>query len=271
MTLRLTYTAETTIPVEVEGLLPEKIGGMSRTEVEHLTVLVGNRRVPLGELFRVSGETADERLQFEGDLRGVHWVGAGMTRGTIRVRGNVGRHTGSDMAGGRIEVDGDAGDWLGASLRGGQILVLGGAGDRVGAAHHGAARGMTGGTIAVGGNVGHEAGAGMRRGVIAVGGKAGDLLGVNMLAGSILAAAGCGRRVGAHMRRGTILLAGGEPPDLLPTFRHACRYRPTFLPLLLGELERCGLRLDPSLARAEFDLFSGDRLELGRGEILVRA
>ncbi len=271
MTLHLTCKTEDTIPVEVEGLLPEKIRGLSLGEVERLPVFHGNRRLPLGELFDVSGGTDDAQLDFEGDLSGVHWIGAGMTQGTVRVHGSAGRHAGSDMQGGQLEIRGDAGDWLGAAMQGGQLRVRGNAGDRVGAAHHGASRGMTGGTIAIDEKAGHEVGAAMRRGLIAIGGRAGDWTGVNLLAGTILAAAGCGRRPGANMRRGTLVLAGDQPPDLLPTFRHACRYRPTFLPLLLRELKQLGFELDPSWGAAAFDLFSGDLLELGRGEILVRA
>jgi formylmethanofuran dehydrogenase subunit C len=270
MTLRLTYKATATVPVEVEGVLPETICGRSLDDVARLPVFHGNRRVPLGELFDVAGDTDQPCVEFAGDLLGVHWIGAGMTGGTLRIAGSAGRHVGSDMQGGRIEVRGDVGDDLGTALQGGEILVLGGAGDRVGAAHRGASRGMTGGTIAVTGNAGHEVGAGMRRGVIAVGGRAGDWLGANLLAGTILAAGGAGRQAGANMRRGTILLGGSQPPELLPTFRYACRYGPTFLPLLTVDLQRCGLPLDPAVSRSEYDAFSGDHLELGRGEILVR-
>ncbi len=271
MTLRLTFKAATNLPVEVEGVVPETTCGRSLEEVARLPVFHGNRRVPLGELFEVAGDTDQPCVEFTGDLRGVHWIGAGMTGGTLRVAGSAGRHVGSDMQAGRIEVRGDVGDDLGTALKGGEISVLGSAGDRVGAAHRGARRGMTGGTIAVAGDAGHEVGAGMRRGLIALGGKAGDWIGANLLAGTIVAAGGAGRQAGANMRRGTILLGGGRRPELLPTFRYTCRYRPPFLPLLAKELERCGFPLDASLSRSEYDSFSGDHLELGRGEILLRA
>jgi formylmethanofuran dehydrogenase subunit C len=271
MTLRLIYKAETTIPIELDGLLPEKVKGLPLPEVEQLPVFWGNRRVPLGDLFSLSGDTESEQLDFEGDLSGVHRIGAAMTSGTVRVHGSAGRHVGCEMTGGRIEIRGDAGDWLGAEMHGGEIHVLGNAGDCVGAAYRGAAKGMTGGAIVVEGNAGDEVGAAMRRGAIGVGGKAGEMLGVNMLAGTILAVAGCGARPGTNMRRGTIVLTSSPSPEMPPTFRHACRYRPTFLPLVLRALNRCGLPLDPTLAHAEYELYSGDMLETGRGEILVRA
>ncbi len=271
MTLRLIFKAETTIPVDMDGLSPEKVQGLSVSEVEQLPVFWGNRRVPLGELFSVDGNTEGGRIDFEGDLSGVHRIGAGMAAGVIRVFGGAGRHVGSEMTGGYIEVRGDAGDWLGAEMRGGVMHVLGSAGDCVGAAYRGSAKGMTGGTIVVEGNAGDEVGAAMRRGTIAVGGQAGQMPGMNMLAGTILAVAGCGARPGTNMRRGTIVLANSPSPDMPPTFRHACRYRPTFLPLVLRALNRCGLPLDPTLAHADYDLYSGDVLETGRGEILVRA
>jgi formylmethanofuran dehydrogenase subunit C len=271
MSLHLTYKAESSIPVDAEGLVPERVCGRSLGEIERQSLLHGNRRVPLAELFNVSGDADDGQLDLEGDLSRVHGIGAGLSGGTIRVHGSAGRHVGSRMTAGRIEVRGDAGDWLGSEMQGGEIHVLGDAGDAVGAALPGAVKGMAGGVIAVEGDAGHQLGSGMRRGLIAVAGKAGDMLGVNMLAGTILTMAGCGAHPGANMRRGTIVLAGGDSTQLLPTFRYACRYRPGFLPLVVKQLERCGLRLDPSVAAAEYDLFGGDMLDLGRGEIFVRA
>lgn len=271
MTLRLVYNAETTIPVELDGLLPERVKGMPASDVAHLPVFWGNRQVPLGELFSVSGDTENEHFDFEGDLAGVHRIGAAMTRGCIRIHGNAGRHVGCEMTGGRIEVVGGAGDWLGAEMHGGEIHVRGNAADCVGAAYRGSAKGMTGGVIVVDGDAGDEVGAAMRRGAIAVGGSAGRMVGVNMLAGTIVAASGCGAQPGTNMRRGTIVLARMPSPEMPPTFVHACRYRPAFLPLIFQSLNRCGFPPAPALANAEYDLFSGDMLELGRGEILVRA
>jgi len=268
MTLILEYLAETSVPVEVERLIPSAVGGKGLGEIERFEIVHGNRKVPLGELFRVSGDPADERIELRGDLAGVHWIGAGMDRGEIRVLGHAGRHVGSEMTGGRITVEGDAGDWLGGQMHGGLIRVRGRAGHLVGAAYRGSPKGMTGGTILVEGPAGNEIGHGMRRGLIAVGG-ADDAVGFGMIAGSILVFGPCGIRPGAGMRRGTIGLFGPERPNLLPTFRYGCRFRPLFLAMFFSELQRLGYPVRKSLRAADFDLYHGDFVALGRGEVFM--
>jgi formylmethanofuran dehydrogenase subunit C len=268
--LQLTYIAKTSVPVEVEGITPDALREMSPSEISRLEIFHGNRAVPLGDMFRVEGKAADGRIEWCGELAGVHWIGAKMTAGEIRVAGNAGRHLGSEMRGGEIHVAGDAGDWVGGELRGGLIHVRGRAGHLVGAAYRGSAQGMTGGTILIGGDAGNEIGHTMCRGLLAVGGACGDLAGFNMLAGSILLLGRCGIRHGAGMRRGTLAFCG-ERPALLPSFRHACRYHPTALHLLLRELKRLDFAIADDLLTADFDLYNGDLIEGGRGEVLIRA
>ncbi len=271
MVLCLRYRAKATIPVEVEGITPDRLRDKPLAEIERLEVFLGNRQLPLAELFAVSGDPSDESLCWQGDLAGVHWIGAKMAGGSIRVEGPAGRHVGSEMSGGAIEVEGDAGDWVGGEMKGGLIRVRGRAGHLIGAAYRGSARGMTGGTILIDGQVGNEIGHTMRRGLLAVGGDAGDLAGFNMLAGSILIFGEAGIRPGAGMRRGTIGFFGAHPPPLLPTFRHACRYRPDILRLVLAHLRRHEFPPAAGLADLEVELYHGDMIEGGRGEILVRS
>ncbi len=270
MPLVLEYVAQTTVPVEVEGLIPSALRDKSLGEIERLEVVHGNRKPPLAEFFRVSGDAADERIDLGGDLSGVHWIGAGMDHGEIRVLGHAGRHVGSEMTGGQITIEGDVGDWLGGQMHGGWIRVRGRAGHLVGAAYRGSPRGMTGGTILVDGPAGNEIGHSMRRGLIAAGG-ADDAVGFNMIAGTILVFGPCGIRPGAGMRRGTIGLFGAERPSLLPTFRYGCRLQPVFLAMLLKELVRLGYPVPPSLFAGDVDLYHGDLVALGRGEVLFTA
>lgn len=271
MVLTLRYRAETSIPVEVEGVTPDRIGGQSIADIERLELFHGNRKVPLAEFFSVEGSAADGEIRWEGDLQGVHWIGAKMTSGRMRVVGNAGRHLGSEMAGGEIHVEGNVGDWVGGEMRGGLIHVRGRAGHLVGAAYRGSARGMTGGTILIHGQAGNELGHTMRRGFIAIGGDAGDLAGFNMLAGSILIFGKAGIRHGAGMRRGTLGFFGEEAPPLLPSFRHACRYRPDMLALLFRYLRQQDFPFSAELLNSDVDLYHGDLIEGGRGEILIRA
>jgi formylmethanofuran dehydrogenase subunit C len=270
MTLHLRYLARTTIPVEVEGVVPNLVRDLPLSQVERLPLFHGNQQLPLAEFFAVSGDPSDGRIEWEGDLAGVHWIGAKMTDGSMHVAGDAGRHLGSEMQGGEIHVDGSASDWVGGEMHGGTIHVRGRAGHLVGAAYRGSSRGMTGGIILIGGEVGNEVGHTMRRGLIAVGGNAGDLVGFNMLAGSIFVFGDSGIRHGAGMRRGTIGFFGPTAPPLLPSFRHACRYRPEILQLVFRQLRGCRFRVPEEVERGQFDLYNGDLIEGGRGEILIR-
>jgi formylmethanofuran dehydrogenase subunit C len=269
MTLRLLLKSRSGIPVEVEGVTPEAVRDKPLADIERLPIFHGNAQVPLAEFFALSGDAADGRMEWEGDLTGVHWIGAGMSSGLMHVVGNAGRHVGSEMSGGEICVDGDVGDWVGGEMHGGLIHVRGSSGHLVGAAYRGSARGLSGGTILVHGSVGNEIGHSMRRGLLAVG-SAGDLAGFNMLAGSILVFGSSGIRHGAGMRRGTIAFLGEERPPVLPSFRYACRYRPEIMTLVLRHVQSLGFPVSEEVAAARFDLFNGDLIEGGRGELLVR-
>ena len=271
MPLVLKYEAQSSVPVEIEGIVPDLQRDKSLHEIEKTLVFHGNEKVPLGEFFHVSGNASDQAIAFEGDLSGVHWIGAKMKGGLIHVHGDAGRHVGSEMSGGTIHVDGRAGDWVGGEMHGGIIHVQGRAGHLVGAAYRGSRRGMTGGTILIGGDVGNEIGHTMRRGLLAVGGNAGDLTGFNMIAGTILVFGNCGIRHGAGMRRGTIGLLGEDRPELLPSFLLACRYRSAVMDLLFRQLRDQGFTVPAWFDNAQFDLYNGDLIEGGRGELLVRA
>ena len=270
MALTLIYNGQTSVPVEVEGLTPDWACDKSLAEIEKFEIFHGNRKVPLAEMFTVRGDASDKRFDIEGDLAGVHWIGAQMASGEIHIEGNAGRHLGSEMQGGEIRVSGDAGGWVGAEMHAGFIHVKGNAGHLIGAAYRGSAKGMTGGTILIDGSVGNEIGHTMRRGMIAIGKDAGDMVGFNMIAGTVLVFGECGIRVGAGMRRGTIGLFGQEPPPMLPTFRFACTYQPQVMGLMFRELRSHGLTVEDSIAASEFDLYHGDMIELGKGEILLR-
>lgn len=268
MALRLTYLGETSVPVELEGFTPDWARDKSLTEIERFEIHHGNRRIPLAEMFRVTGDPTDERFEFTGDLAGVHWIGAHLKSGVIQINGNAGRHVGDNMCGGEIHVAGNVDGWLGAEMHGGLIRVRGNAGDLVGAAFHGAAKGMTGGTILIDGNAGDEVGQKMRRGLIAIGGNAGDMIGCNLIAGTVLVFGGCGIHPGAGMRRGTIGIFGPRP-SLLLSFRYATTCRPQILPLMLRRLRSLGMSVADSLLTTEIDLYAGDFVTLGRGEMLL--
>lgn len=270
MVLRLDYRGETKVPVEVEGFTPDWASDKSLAEIERFEIFHGNRKIPLAEMFRVTGSASDKRFEFEGNLSGVHWIGAHMESGQIHIQGSAGRHVGSEMSGGEIVVHGDCRGWTGAEMHGGFIHVHGNAGHLVGAAYRGSVKGMTGGTILVDGNAGNEIGLTMRRGLIAIGGNTGDVIGFNMIAGTVLVFGDSGIRHGAGMRRGTIGLLGPNRSPLLPTFKFASTQRPPIISLLLREVRAKGLAFDDSLLSADFDFYLGDLVSMGRGEIICR-
>jgi formylmethanofuran dehydrogenase subunit C len=270
MPLRIAIRAANRIPIDLTGITPDAIRERSLDEVRKTMVRRGNREAELGEHFEVTGEPADAEWQLTGDFSAVRGVGARMTAGEITVEGNLGRHAGAQMHGGRLEIHGSAGDFLGAEMRGGLILVHGDAGSRVGAAYAGSRRGMAGGEILIDGNAGDEAGFRMRRGLIAIGGRVGEGLGLRMLAGSIFVFGDSPRYPGANMRRGTIGIFGAARPTLLPTFRAG--YQGPLPALHLIEKHLHALGFNPPRVRnlaGAIELYHGDLLELGRGEVLI--
>jgi formylmethanofuran dehydrogenase subunit C len=270
MSLTLKLQAKTSVPVEIEGVVPDRIRDRSLAEIETLAIYHGNRQLALAELFDVSGDPSDGRIDLEGDLAGVHFIGYGMKGGELHIHGDAGRHVGGEMNGGRIKVSGNVGDYAGCEMHGGLIEIAGSAGSLIAAAYPGSKKGMTDGTILIGGDVGSEVGASMRRGTVVVGGACADAVGFNMIAGTIIVFGSCGVRPGAGMRRGTIGLFGAEPTKLLPTFRTAGRFRPLFLRLLFRELVRLGFPVDHGLLEAELLLSHGDMVALGKGEVWMR-
>ena len=266
MALELTLHTQPEVPLEAECITPHRVAGLAADKVERLDAMHGNRRVKLGDFFSAAGKGAND-IVVGGDLSLVKLVGAQMAQGSLVVEGAVGMHVGWGMSGGVITVRGDAHDWVGPEMSGGRIVVHGDAGHMVGSAYRGQAAGIRGGEILVHGSVRNEAGGAMRRGLIAVGGDAGDFTGVNMIAGTIVVLGSLGIRSGAGMKRGSIISM--NPAPLLPTYEYACSYRPLFLKLCLEHLRGLGFAVEERHINGRWRRWSGDSLELNRGEILL--
>ncbi len=267
--LTLSLKSHTTFPIELSGITPDAVRDKSLAELEKLAIWHGREQLALAELFGLMGNTADEELEFSGDLSAAVGVGAKMKSGKIRIDGHVGRDVGLGMWGGEIEVKGNAGDGLGSEMRGGIIRVRGSAGNFVGGARVGSTHGMTGGTVLVTGNAGNGVGCRMRRGLIAIGENAGELVGHHMLAGTIVICGTCDKNPGAGMKRGTICLANDNNAQLLPTFRYACTTHSPVLGMVGRRLQSLGFENDVWNANRQWQQFSGDFLAFGRGEIFL--
>jgi formylmethanofuran dehydrogenase subunit C len=247
VTLTLTQRAAPPAHVDASGLSASALDGLAERDVAALTLRCGRERLQVGELFDVAGR-CDGDLVLVGDLRLFDGIGRGMQDG-------------------RIRVDGDAGARAGAELAGGQVIVHGSAGDHLGAALPGAGAGMTGGEIVVTGDAGEEAGAGMRRGLVAVAGRAGAGAGLRMLAGTVIALGGVGDEAGMGNKRGSIV--SGAPMTLLPSYAFATTLRPPALGLQLRRLRALDLPVADALLAGRWARWSGDGLELNRGEVLI--
>ncbi|HKU60832.1 MAG TPA: hypothetical protein VJQ44_06410, partial [Gemmatimonadales bacterium] len=128
-------------------------------------------------------------------------------------------------------------------------------------------RGMTGGEIVVRGSAGPGAGSGLRRGLIAVEGDAAEAAGRAMLAGSIVVFGAVGAEPGLWSKRGSVVALGKVTPPA--TYRYACTYRPSYLPVTLRYLKRrYGCPVIPDHLSGLYRRYSGDLAELGAGEIL---
>jgi formylmethanofuran dehydrogenase subunit C len=271
MPLVITPHTESSIPLEVDTVRLEELRTATASDALSTLIQRGNKQVQLGDFFKVSGSASDNALVWEGDCSKVKLIGSCLSEGSIRVTGDAGMHLGAEMTGGEIVVEGNAADWVGAELHGGRIHIHGNAGHLVGAAYRGGRRGMTGGEILINGNAGNEIGHTLRRGLIAVGGRTGDALGFNMIAGTIvLAGDDHGIRPGAGMRRGTIVYTGSNAPEVLPTFKDAGHHTGEFLSMYFASLRASGFPIDVEPGAA-FRRFTGDHLEMGKGEILVRS
>jgi formylmethanofuran dehydrogenase subunit C len=264
--ITLTLKEQPSVPLEAEVLSPDVMADLTQEAIRALPVYLGKRQCRLEDFFEVDGAASDE-LEIRGDLTKVKWIGRGMTRGRITIRGNAGMHLGAYMKGGRIDVSGNVSDWVGAEMSAGLIHIHGNAGGQVGAAYRGSLKGMLDGTILIEGSAGLEVGMRMRRGIIAVKGPVRDFAGLQMKGGTIFLLSGAELRTGAWMTRGTIVSL--KPMQLLPTFAFACAYNPVFLRLYAKHLQPLGFTIPVEDEEGSYQRYSGDTCVPGKGEILV--
>ena len=290
--LTLTLKSSPTLPIDVDSVLPENIIDTNATKIGDQPVWCGKQQLPLRDFFDIGGSLADDlTIQWRGcsgsnGLAHVNRIGQDMTTGKMLIHGDAGLQTGWRMQGGHIEVHGNTDDYLGAEMTGGSIVVSGDAGNHAGSRFNGEKIGMNRGQIFIQGSAGNGLGQGMRRGTIVVGKHAGELVGWNMLAGTIICLQGCGAHPGAGMKRGTIIAAADpqaslaikENDWLLPSFNSGSTNTvPIFSPIkkwLAAE------KIDdrPVFSSEQLDLldqtfqvFHGDRLSDGRGEVFLAA
>ncbi len=268
MRVSLEFPVDGSFTVDLSGILPETVLGLSKAEIERLPVVASGQQVRLGDVCRVQRSVrGKDELLLRGETSRLERVGWRMGAGTIVIEGDAGYGTGEEMSGETIEILGNATDCLGLALHGGTIRVSGSAGDWCGANFPGEKEGMTGGVILVGGSVGIEAGAGMRRGVICVAGNMGEYCGARMIAGTILCAGLLGKYAGIGMRRGS--LVASKISGMLPGFWPAGEADTEWLRVCLISLVKMDVHAPEEWLRMTPKRHTGDHLEMGKGEFLV--
>ncbi|WP_353861345.1 formylmethanofuran dehydrogenase subunit C [Azospirillum formosense] len=258
-------------PIDMTGVLPERLGEGGREALAGVMLVRGRERHRLDTLFLLEEGGPSGTLVLRPGGAVLDWVGTGMGAGAMLVEGGCGAYAGSAMRGGTLTVEGNCGAFAGAGMAGGALRVAGDAGDFLGAPLAGGTRGMSGGSVVVIGNAGDRVGERMRRGLIAVHGRAGSLCGTRMIAGTIVVGAGCGPDPGQAMRRGSILLP--QAPLAVPSgFVDGGMNDWLFLDLMRKELIDGGAW--PSgfpTAGTRARRLIGDRSAGGIGEVLVLA
>lgn len=267
MALTLTQQVETNIPIEVAGIVPDRLAGKSLSEIENQPILFGNRERKLADHFKVSGSLDDGIIRFEGHLTHVHWIGARQRSGRIEVTSSTGNNLGSQLFGGLIQVTGNVADNAGAEMSGGEIHISGDAGENLGGRYPGSKLGMNRGSIFLEGSTGKGAGQGMRRGNLIIGHDADELCGWNMLAGTICIRGTAGRHIGAGMKRGTIIAGHCKLSSILPTFYPGDRLSPPIMSIFARWLATKRQKVE--FMEQPLNSYSGDHLQGGRGELFV--
>ncbi|MGQ9469892.1 MAG: formylmethanofuran dehydrogenase subunit C [Nitrososphaerales archaeon] len=245
-------------PLDASVISPNIFAGKSLKEIESLEMWKGNKKVKLGEIFEVSGESGQKpeeiSITIEGDLSKARRIGKQMTSGKIIVNGNAGLYIGDRMKGGEIHVHGNADSWLGIEMKGGIIYVEGDAGDFIGSSYRGSRNGMSGGTITIKGNAGSEIGCWMKDGLIKIGGDVGLYAGVHMQGGTIFVSGSSSGRLGAEMVGGKVIVMG-KVPDILPSF-------------IIDEI-RPNIKVGADKITGPFYSFTGDMTEGGNGKLFI--
>ena len=177
-TLTLTLRQSSRQRIDVSTLLPKTLANQSLEAIAAMTLPLGNREVPVNDLFTLEGDTqALDTLIFQGETRSLDAVGKGLREGSIEVKGDAGSYLGMQMRGGTIRVSGSIDAYGACELKSGFIEICGNAGDFLGASQIGNLKGMAGGVVLVRGNAGDRVGDHLRRGIILVEGDVGAYLG----------------------------------------------------------------------------------------------
>ncbi len=266
---RFTLRHTPALRVDLRGITPTALAGLTPAEVERQPLGCGNATLALAEFFSVQADASTDALTFDADLARFDRVGWQMTGGRIRVEGSVGHHAGGCMSAGELIVDGHTGLLAACEMAGGTFTVGGNVDDFAASTLPGSMDGMRGGRFVVKGSAGARFGDRMRRGTAIVFGDTGDFLASRMVAGTIAVGGRTGTHAGYGMRRGSIVFATEPPPSRLsPTFVAAIAPVDVFWQLLARDLARDAGPF-AGLAGRRIERHLGDLAADGKGELIT--
>ena len=103
--LTLTLHTQPDVPLELDGVTPDRLLKLAATTIARLPVAHGNRAVELGTFFAVTGDASDGDLRVVGDCSRVKLIGSGMTAGTLTVESTTLTLSGGSWSGGKYVID----------------------------------------------------------------------------------------------------------------------------------------------------------------------
>lgn len=212
-TITLTPKKFSSIALEFDELIPDKIYDWDKKDFEKYEVPIGNSRFPLTDYFNIEVEGTAEapeevKMILDGDMGRVKYIGCKMSGGEIVVNGDADLHVGAEMRGGSIKVNGNAESYAGREMRGGTLEIMGNVKEYCGTSYIGEWRGMDGGVIKVHGNAGKQLADCMSGGEIYVDGDCDILAGIHMTKGYIEIGGDVTRWPAGQMKNGTIVIKG---------------------------------------------------------------
>lgn len=264
----LTFTLKQS-PAEVldlSGLIPSKLAGLSQAEISALPV--SNSGLKVGDVFDVTGGASDT-LVINQCSNLCDNVAAGLDGGTVIVEGDVGNYAAAKMRGGKFEIRGNAADFVASGLKAGLVTISGTAGDFAGGLMPGDKFGMLGGIVVVEGHVGARAGERMRRGTIVTRASFGPAAGSRMCGGTLWTEVGFGNGPGPLLRRGTLI--GPKADGILPSFSDCGRHDQNVLKILSKYMTETLGPLAPKPLPEQVQKIAGDFATIGKGELLLTA
>jgi formylmethanofuran dehydrogenase subunit C len=212
-TITLTPKKFSSIALEFDELIPDKVYNWDKEDFEKYEVPIGNSRFPLTDYFDIDVEGTAEgpeevKMILDGDMGRVKYIGCKMSAGEVIVNGDADLQVGAEMTGGSITVNGNAESYAGREMKGGSLEIMGNVREYCGTSYIGEWRGMDGGIIKVHGNAGKQLADCMSGGEIYVDGDCDILAGIHMTKGYIEIGGDVTRWPAGQMKNGTVVVKG---------------------------------------------------------------